>query len=88
MNVVLIDRNAVFVASAEKHSVTALCATQHVSGNVVSANRQASKARVQAFLIRMIEGIGRRLERPRQADVERLSASQPGRGMGGRMVRV
>ena len=73
MNAVLIDRNAVFVSSAEKHSVTALGATEHASANVVRAYIHASKARVQAFLIRLIEGIGRGLEHNRQVDVERLS---------------
>jgi hypothetical protein len=73
MNAVLIDRNAVFDSSAEKHSVTALGAPEHMSGNLVSAYIQAGKASVQAFLIRLIEGIGRGLERHRQADVERLS---------------
>lgn len=72
MNTVLMDRNA-GVGSDVSHPVATLRATEHVSGNLLSAYIQASKASVQAFLVRLTEGIGRRLEDLRQADVERLS---------------
>jgi hypothetical protein len=73
MNAVVIERNSGYVPNAAIHSVTASVEMEHVSGNVIRTYVQGSRARAQAFLIRLIEGIGRRLERRRHADVERLS---------------
>jgi len=73
MNAILIDRNAVFVSSAEKHSATGLCATERVSGNRVTAYIKASKASVEAILVRLSEPILGGPARHAQAEADRLS---------------
>jgi hypothetical protein len=73
MNAVLIGSNTVSVPNAGKHAVTAVGETERVSRKAVSAYIQMSRARVKAFLTRLIGGIGRTLERRRQADIQRLN---------------
>ena len=72
---VLFGSDVVGGPNVENRRVTAIGEAQRLPGKAADTHIQksASEPRVKAVLVRLIEGIGRRFDRRRQADVERLN---------------
>jgi hypothetical protein len=75
MSAILIGSNIVDGANVEKRAVTAIGEAQRVPSKAADAYLQntVSETRVKALLTWLFGSIGRRFERRRQADIERLS---------------
>ena|SRR5437588_8159563 len=71
---VLFGSDVVGGPNVEKRTVTPIGEAQRLPGKAANAHIQksTSEARAKALLVRLIEGIGRRFDRRRQADVEHL----------------
>ena len=72
---VLCGSDVVGGPNVEKRTVTAIGEAQRLPGNAADAHIQksASEPRSKALLVRLIDGIVRRFDRRRRADVERLN---------------
>ena len=75
MIAVLFGRNIVGGPNVEKRALTSIGEAERVPGNAADTILQdtVSKTRAKDFVTRLIGSIGRRLERRRQADIERPS---------------
>jgi len=71
---VLFGSDVVGGPNVEKRTVTAIGKAQRLPGKAAHApiQKSASEARAKALLVRLIEGVRRRFDGRRQADVERL----------------